>query len=67
MKTRRRAFQQPDRTAWWHVLVSLLLCLVVLGSLVVLDGSEIEIQIGRLISVICLVLGLKWGYWRNRR
>lgn len=68
MKAQQRAPRPVDRTAWWNKLVSLVACLVVVGTLPVLaGGSDIKIQIGRLLSVLGFAVVLKWGYWRNRR
>jgi protein-S-isoprenylcysteine O-methyltransferase Ste14 len=64
----RFRMEQPDRTAWRNILVSVVACLVLFGTLPFLwGGTEIETRSGQLLSLVGLGVILKWGYWRNRR
>ena len=68
MKAGGRQAPQPNRTAGWNIVVSILVCLLVIVTMPFLvGGSDVQVQVGRLASVVALVVILKWGYWRRRR
>jgi hypothetical protein len=66
VSSNRFRIEQPDRTAWWNVVVSVVAVLVLIGTLPFLsNGTEIETRFGPLLSLVGLGVILKWGYWRN--
>jgi len=68
VKTPRPEQTQPDRTARWNILVSVMAVFILLATTPFLfNGTELEVRCGQLLSLIGLGVVLKWGYWRNRR